>query len=115
MHTPLKKASVCILAVLAIVIPISTVEALSPEQVLALKKEGVSEETIQIMIRQEKEALSGGPYDRFGTHEIRDESGHIAVIYSTGKITSSSQSAEEREKVEKAWKMLESLIIEKKD
>ncbi len=79
--------------------------ALTPEQVIQLKKAGVSEETIRVMIQQEKEGRT--PYDKMGVTETQD-----AVIYSTGAPTVSPQGDTEQEKADKAWKMLQNSVID---
>ncbi len=83
--------------------------ALTPEQVLKLKKAGVSDQTIQLMLKQESEAQTRNPSDQFGTREVKDKEGNTTVIYSTG---GSSVDQEEKEKTDRAWKMLENMIID---
>jgi len=113
MSDQIKWVIIYLLTGLTMIIVVTAVDALTPEQVIALKKSGVSEETIQTMLKQEEAALSSNPYDRFGTREIRDETGRTVVIYSTGKHQGSAQNDEERDKVEKAWKIIENMIIKK--
>ena len=88
----------------------TAVLALTPDQVLALRKAGVSDRTIQLMIEQEREAKLN-PYDTMGTKEITDSDGNRAVIYSTGK-SDRTWEASEKEKVDKAWQMLQGIIID---
>ncbi len=77
--------------------------AITPEQVIELKKAGVSDETIQIMLEQEKE----------GTRVITDGQGNEYIIYSTGKsVQKEKADIKEEEKTERAWKMLENIIID---
>jgi hypothetical protein len=85
--------------------------ALTPEQVISLKNAGVSDQTIQLMIRQEQEAAAGSPDDSPGRNEITDKDGKAVIIYSTGRRAGKNQSKEEQQ-TEKAWKMLNSLIID---
>jgi len=85
--------------------------ALTPEQVLALKKAGVSEKTIQLMLKQESDSRDAEANDRIGTREITDAQGNKTVIYSTGDA---SIDREEKEKLENAWKMLQNLTIKMK-
>ena len=85
--------------------------ALTPEQVIQLKKAGVSEKTIQFMLKQEADARETGAFSQIGTREITDSQGNTTVIYSTGD---SSIDRQEQEKVENAWKMLQNMFIEKK-
>ncbi len=85
--------------------------ALTPEQVISLKNAGVSDQTIQLMIRQEQEGAVGSPDDSPGRREIRDKDGKAVVIYSTGRRGGNGQSKEEKQ-AEKAWEMLNNLIID---
>jgi hypothetical protein len=85
--------------------------ALTPEQVISLKKAGVSDETIQLMIRQEQEAAAGTADASAGRKEIKDRDGKTVIIYSTGRHAGNNRSKEEKQ-TEKAWKMLNNLIID---
>ena len=84
--------------------------ALTPQQVIDLKKAGVSDKTIQIMIEQEEK--SQDPYATSGTKEIKDKDGNTVIIYTTGKSTDPDD--EESKKVEKAWEMLRNITIKQK-
>jgi len=84
--------------------------ALTPQQVIDLKKAGVSDKTIQIMIEQEEKAKD--PYATMGTKEIKDKDGNTVTIYTTGKSADSDD--EEAKKVEKAWEMLRNITIKQK-
>ena len=86
--------------------------ALTPEQVVKLRKAGVSDRTIQLMLKQESEAQGRNPADQIGTREVRDQHGNAYVIYSTGAGTVDQ---EEKEKLERAWKMLENMTVIEKD
>ncbi|MFA6412796.1 MAG: hypothetical protein WCW53_08865 [Syntrophales bacterium] len=88
----------------------TSILALTPDQVLALRKAGVSDRTIQLMIEQEQEAKQN-PYDTMGTKEITDSAGNRYIIYSTGK-SDQTWEASEKEKVDKAWQMLQGVIID---
>ena len=85
--------------------------ALTPEQVISLKNAGVSDQTIQLMIRQEQEAAAGSPDDSPGRKEIRDKDGKAVIIYSTGRRAGNNRSKEEMQ-TEKAWEILKGLIID---
>ncbi len=85
--------------------------ALTPEQVIALKNAGVSDQTIQLMIRQEQDAAQGNPADFSGRKEIKDQDGKTVIIYSTGRFAGSIPIAEEKQ-TEKAWEMLNNIIID---
>jgi hypothetical protein len=84
--------------------------ALTPQQVIDLKKAGVSDKTIQMMIQQEEKAKD--PYATMGTKEIKDKDGNTVTIYTTGK--SADVDEEEAKKVEKAWEMLRNITIKQK-
>ncbi len=105
----MKPVSVAILIVLVLTFHLSYSYALTPEEVLQLKKAGVSDRTIQMMLKQEEDARAQDASNRFGTHEVRDRDGKVKTVYSTG---GSSVDQEEKEKVEKAWKMLDNMIID---
>jgi len=80
--------------------------AITPEQVIALKKAGVSDKTIQIMLEQEKEH----------TKVVKDGEGNVYIIYSTGQPKQEDRTnITEEEKLEKAWKLLENIIIDKRN
>ncbi len=78
-----------------------------------MRKAGVSDKTIQIMLQQEKDAKEANPYDQMGVREIRDKEGNVTTIYSTGRSTKDESSNSEDENVNKAWKMLQNMIINK--
>lgn len=85
--------------------------ALSPEQVIALKKAGVSDETIRLMIQQEDRPQKN-PDDAIGRREVKDSQGNTVIIYSTGRSSATEKDEEEKRKVENAWKMLQNMTIE---
>lgn len=85
--------------------------ALTPEQVIALKKAGVSEETIRLMIQQEEKARTN-PDDAIGRREIKDSQGNAVIIYSTGRSPSGEKADEEKKKVDNSWKMLQNMMID---
>lgn len=87
--------------------------ALTVDEVLLLKENGVSEKTIQRMIESETRASAAktkAPPLGIGT--IVRPDGHPAIIYSTGSSDKESFNAEERRKEEQAWKMLRRLIVD---
>jgi len=100
------------LAILLLAVLPSQSAALSPEQVIALKKAGVGEETIRLMIQQEREAQQANPYDTLGRKEIKDGRGDTIIIYSTGRGTPQDKDREEKEKADKAWRMLQNMVID---
>jgi len=85
------------------------VDALSPEQVMSLKKAGVSDRTIQLMIQQEMDAKDGE--GNAGVKEIRDGNGQVITVYSSGP-PGRSPGETERENVDAAWNMLQHIIID---
>lgn len=99
-------------AVLVVALQVDWVHALTAEQIIRLKKAGVSEETIRIMLEQEKETRDHNSCDRFGVSEIKDAQGNATIIYSTGAASTPARGDSEQEKVEKAWKMLQTSIID---
>ena len=81
--------------------------SLTPEQVIQLKKAGVDEKTIRLMIAQEVAGKSQNPYDTMGTKEIKNQNGNSTIIYSTGMPDGGGVDLEEQEKLDQAWKMLQ--------
>ena len=88
-----------------------TVFALGPDQVIALKKAGVSEETIRLMIQQEDGAQKN-PDESIGRREIKDSQGNTVIIYSTGRSSANEKNEEEKKKVENSWNMLQNMMID---
>jgi len=86
--------------------------ALTSEQIIQLKKAGVSDKTIQMMIEQERDARQENPSDLIGVREVKDREGNVVTVYSTGRPARESSSDAEDVKVEKAWKMLQNMIID---
>ena len=84
--------------------------ALTSQQVIALKKAGVSDQTIQMMLQQE---AGKDPYATIGTREVKDKNGNTVIIYTTGEHTNSAADDEERKNVERAWEMLNNITIKK--
>ena len=81
----------------------SSGNALTPDQIVKLKNAGVSDDTIHLMLTQEKQ----------GVREVTDERGMTYIKYSTGSpACRSAQDRDEAEKVRRAWKMLEQLLID---
>jgi hypothetical protein len=84
--------------------------ALTPKQVIELKKAGVSDKTIQMMLKQEE---GKDPYATIGTREVKDKDGNTVIIYTTGASGSSAADDEEKKNVERAWQMLNNITIKK--
>jgi len=92
--------------------------ALTVDEVIKLKKAGVSDETIQLMIQQEmQEEKLSDPYKNMGVRTIEEPDGRSATIYSTGEIEDRDDYEEEseKEKREKAWEMLHNIVIDDRD
>jgi flagellar basal body-associated protein FliL len=100
---------------IVLLIPLNYSYALTPEQIVRLKEAGVEDKTIQLMIQQEREVQAREReevVDLPGTREIKDGTGSSAVIYSTGKSRGDEAGDSEKEKAEKAWKMLQHMVID---
>lgn len=99
-------------ALAAVLIGLGTAEAwaLTPEQVLELKKAGVEDETIRRMIVQEARAAERP--EAMGVREIKDRDGRTVVRYTVGEGNSAALRDEETRKVERAWEMLRNLRID---
>lgn len=95
------------MVVMIVVVGVSWVWALTPDEVIKLKKAGVSDETIRLMIEQERAGGQPNPADQIGVREVKDAQGNVTVNYSTGAPPANTQNQSEQEKVEKAWKMLQ--------
>lgn len=106
----MKKKALAILAVALVWSVVSVCQALTAGQVLELKKAGVEDETIRMMMAQEAQAK--GQPEAMGVREIRDREGNTVIRYSVGEGNSAAARAEEARKVEKAWEMLRNLRID---
>jgi hypothetical protein len=86
---------------------------LTAEEIAYLKKAGVSDKTIQLMIEQEnRERL----HSETGIWETEDESGNRSTIYNVGDEGESLERERiEQEKVDRAWEMLRNLIIDARE
>jgi hypothetical protein len=87
--------------------------ALTVEEILLLKQNGISETTIQMMLQSEIEAQrQSAKGDPMGIKTITRPNGQPAIVYSTGGDAHDRQEAEERLKEERAWEMLRHIIID---
>jgi len=95
---------VCLLLIISVIIVFcpGTGSALTAEEIMALKKAGVDDETIRII----------GVKEDGGVVEITGEDGAAAVYYSTGRSAREDKKAAEREKLEQALRMLENIRID---
>jgi hypothetical protein len=89
--------------------------ALTAQEVLLLKQNGVSEATIQMMLQSEMQARSiraGTDADGLGVRTIVRPAGEPAIVYTTGRGDQDRRTAEERRKEDRAWEMLRHLIVD---
>jgi hypothetical protein len=96
------------------VVPAPSV-ALTVEEILLLKENGVSENTIQMMLQSEvrSHAHAGSAAEgTMGVKTIARPDGRSAIVYSTGGADQNARTAEERLKEERAWEMLRHLIVD---
>jgi hypothetical protein len=84
---------------------------LTAAEILSLKKGGVGDETIQIMLQQEAAAKTSAKDTAMGRQEIRDSNGVVSIQYSTGSSKVVNITDTEQQKVDKAWEILRHLII----
>ena len=110
-----------ILAATAITLVLSLASspcALTVEEVIQLTKEGVTDETIQLMIEQEMlDATLSDPDKNMGVRRVEEPDGKKSTVYSTGTAKDRNDPGEESEweKREKAWAMLDNVIIDTRD
>jgi len=90
----------------------AAVFALTAQEVLALKKAGVGDETIRMMMQQEKDGKKPAPGNAMGKREIRDGKGDVSIEYSTGSSAPSAGADTQQQQVDKAWEMLRHLIVD---
>ena len=87
--------------------------ALTVEEILLLKQNGVSEGTIQMMLQSEIQAQQ---YDAegksMGVKTITRPGGQPAIVYTTGNEDQKYRNAEERLREERAWEMLRHIIVD---
>ena len=89
--------------------------ALTVEEILLLKQNGVSEETIQMMLQSEMQSQSqygSAAGEKMGIRTIVRPGGQPAIVYSTGSDARNAYDAEERLKEERAWEMLRHIIVD---
>jgi hypothetical protein len=90
-------------------------EALTVKEILQLKQNGVSEQTIQMMLQSEMQAqFRNGPAEgqAMGIQTITRPGGTSAIVYSTGSGGQDARDQEERLKEEQAWEMLRHIIVD---
>lgn len=86
---------------------------LTAEEIAYLKKAGVSDETIDLMIQQEHE--KGRPSET-GIWEVKDDQGNRSTLYRAGDGSGALERRQvEQEKVDRAWEMLKNLVIDARE
>jgi hypothetical protein len=89
--------------------------ALTVEEILLLKQNGVSEETVQMMLQSEIQARSlqsSAAGLTMGIQTITRPGGQSAIVYTTGSADQGSHGAAEHLKEERAWEMLRHIIVD---
>ena len=87
--------------------------ALTMEEIMLLKQNGVSEQTIQRMLESEMQARPGNAAEeKMGVRTITRPDGQSAIVYSTGSGNQDGRDAEERLKEKQAWEMLPNIIVD---
>jgi len=82
----------------------ASARALTAEEILQLKKNGVSDRTIELMLQKEIEQQKRQESEPKITETDR------AITYSTGKPSPTLTEQEQRD-LERAWKMLEGMTV----
>lgn len=105
--------TLCTLACLMWILP-AVVFALTTEEIVLLKQNGVSERTIQLMLQSEIEAQRAKQSSTEMKIETIDRpDGQSVIVYSTGgNDEHRHKQTEERLKEEHAWRMLRNLIVD---
>lgn len=88
-------------------------EALTVEEILLLKQNGVSEATIQLMLQSEiqaSKAVAAG--ETMGVRTIMRPDGKNTIVYTTGHSDHDMHTAEAWLKEQQAWEMLRHLIVD---
>ncbi|MGA6924546.1 MAG: hypothetical protein WBY88_02625 [Desulfosarcina sp.] len=89
------------------------VNALTVEEILLLKQNGVSEQTIRLMIASEMQAEQNRAAEsEMGVRTIMRPGGQPAIVYSTGSSGADTRNPEERLREERAWDMLRHIIVD---
>ncbi|BBO68172.1 hypothetical protein DSCA_21020 [Desulfosarcina alkanivorans] len=87
--------------------------ALTVEEIMLLKQNGISEATIQMMLQSEMRAgQSPADGEKMGVRTIIRPNGKPAIVYTTDSADEEARRAAERLKEERAWEMLRHLIVD---
>ncbi|HUH65040.1 MAG TPA: hypothetical protein VLZ07_01290 [Syntrophales bacterium] len=109
----MKRIGLVVSIVLIGIFNLGYAHALTPDQIIRLKKAGVSDQTIQMMLQQEREARQENPADSIGVKEVKDKDGNAVTVYTTGRTSKENGTPDAEDvKVDKAWKMLQNMIID---
>lgn len=92
----------------ALILFCSTASGLTPEEVVYLKKNGVADETIQLMLQNDRKDRERAE----SSISVTDD--NSAVTYSTGRPSETPLSREQQLNIDRAWKMLENMFIDVK-
>lgn len=112
--TPKDISRTCVgLSLLAtlLLLPAKANSGLTPEEATALRKAGVGDAVIECIKQCEREADCRHDANAMGVREISDPDGTRAVIHSTGPLRNENLRASEKDKLERAWRILENLRI----
>ncbi len=102
-----------LLGSLILISPVDQARCLTVQEIVSLKKAGVSDETIQLIIQQENDAKVHHEAD---VREVEDEKGERSTIYTTGGDDETRERRfMEQEKQDRAWEMLRNTIIDNSD
>ncbi len=102
-----------LLGSLILISPVDQARCLTVQEIVSLKKAGVSDETIQLIIQQENDAKVHHEAD---VREVEDEKGKRSTIYTTGGDDDTrGRRFMEQEKEDRAWEMLRNTIIDNSD
>ena len=96
---------ILVVSILCSLLLVPAVSALTTEEILHLKNNGVSEATIQLIIQyemEEKGRTESGPH-------IKD--GESSITYSTGRSEKRTFTEEEIRNRERAWELLNNLRL----
>ena len=107
----MKKTAIFALITAFILLLTPELKALTAEEVLQLKENGVSDETIQLMIQSETEKKEQEK-ETSCVKEVKTSENKSEIIYSTGGSSTTEIDAEEQKKMDNAWEMLKSLNLE---
>ena len=87
-------------------------QALTAKEILLLKKKGVSEQTIQMMLQSELQAQKSAASQKMGVKTITRPDGRTAIVYSTGSGEEDIHRRAERLQEKRAWEMLRNIIVD---